>query len=80
MVLTKARRQHLVLSWIGIAVTWVTSLALELELLGDRAPMAIAITTTVALFVGILVTRRALAPHRRANITVDDLRHRRAGR
>ena len=80
MVLTKARRQHLVLSWIGIALTWVTSLALEIELLGDLAPLAIAITTTIALFVGIQMTRRALTPHRRANIKVDDLRHRRAGR
>jgi uncharacterized membrane protein len=77
MILTRARRQQLTLSWIGIVVTWVASLGLELALLGDRAPLAIAITSGLLLVVGIVLTRRVLTPHRRARITVGDLRQRR---
>jgi len=65
------------LLWIGIALTWAVSVPLELALLGDRAPLAMAITTTLALIIGVQVTRRAIAPHRRARITVRDLRARR---
>jgi hypothetical protein len=78
--MTRARRQQLLLGWIGIALTWFASVVLEVVLLGSDAPLAVVVTTTVALIVGVLLTRRAMAPHRRASITVGDLRERRLQR
>jgi hypothetical protein len=80
MPITKARRQQLLLGWAGIALTWIASVVLEVVLLGTEALLAIAATTTVALIVGVQLTRRVMAPHRRASITVGDLRTRRLQR
>jgi hypothetical protein len=80
MPMTKARRQQLVLGWFGIALTWAASVILEVVLLGTEAVLAVVVTTTVALIVGVQLTRRAMAPHRRASITVGDLRERRLER
>jgi hypothetical protein len=76
MPMTKARRQQLLLGWAGIALTWVASVVLEVVLLGSEAALAVVVTTTVALIVGVQLTRKVTAPHRRASITVGDLRAR----
>ena len=76
MPMTKARRQQLLLGWVGIALTWLASVVLEILLLGSEALLAVVATTTVALVVGVHLTRRVMAPHRRASITVGDLRGR----
>jgi hypothetical protein len=80
MVLTKAHRQQVVLLWVGIGLTWGTTLAVELLLLGARAPLAMVITTALSLVIGILMTRRTVTPRQRAEITVRDLRDRRRRR
>jgi len=74
--MTKARRQQLLLGWAGIALTWAASVVLEVVLLGSDAVLAALVTTTVALIVGVQLTRRVMAPHQRASITVGDLRGR----
>ena len=78
--MTKARKQQLVLGWGGIAVTWVASAVLEIVLLRERAFVAVLVTTTIAAIAGVLLTRRVMTPHRRATITVGDLRGRRLER
>jgi hypothetical protein len=76
MTTTKVRRQHLFVAWSGIVLATSATVALEIVLLGDRALLAWAVTATVGLIIGILVTRRVLAPHKRAAITVSELRAR----
>jgi hypothetical protein len=76
MPMTKARRQHLVIAWCGIVFATVATVALEILLLADSAPLAATVTATVALIIGAFVTRRVLAPIKRAGITVGDLRAR----
>jgi hypothetical protein len=76
MPMTKARRQQLLLGWVGVALTWVATVVLEVVLLGSEAVLAVVVTTTVALIVGVQLTRRITAPHQRASITVGDLRGR----
>ncbi|MGE0158499.1 MAG: hypothetical protein AB7T31_03750 [Gemmatimonadales bacterium] len=73
--MTKARRQQLVLGLSGISLTWAASIVLELLLL-EFALVALGATTVLALVVAVVLTRRLLAPHRRAMITVGDLRGR----
>jgi hypothetical protein len=80
MPMTKARRQQLLLGWGGIALTWAASVVLEVVLLGDEAVLAVVISTMVAVIVAVQLTRRVMAPHRRATITVGDLRTRRLQR
>ena len=76
MSMTKARRQQLILGWSGIAITWLASVVLEIVLLGTGAYLAAAVTTTAAVIAVVQLTRRAMTPHRRASITVGDLRAR----
>jgi len=76
MVMTKARRSQLIRCWTVIALAVGASIGLGIVLLEERAPIAVAMTTTVGLGVGIHLTRRTLAPHKRAVIKVRDLRGR----
>jgi len=76
MPMTKARRQQLLLGWAGTALTWAASVVLEILLLGSDAALAVVVTTTAALVIGVQLTRRVMAPHQRASITVGDLRGR----
>jgi hypothetical protein len=80
MPINKAQRQQLILGWCGISITWLASVVLEILLLGSGAILAIGVTTTVAAVVGVFVTRKVTTPHRRASITVGDLRGRRLQR
>ena len=71
--MTKARRQQLMLTWVGIVAAWGASLVLEILLLGARSVVPVAVTTAVAVGAGMWVTRRLIAPIRRASIKVGDL-------
>ncbi|MBM4184388.1 MAG: hypothetical protein FJ207_09190 [Gemmatimonadetes bacterium] len=74
MTLTKARRTQLILSWIGIGLGWAASLGLGLVLLSEWIALLVPAATAGALGVGVLVTKRVTAHHKRASITVGDLR------
>jgi hypothetical protein len=76
MPMTKARRHQLIRVWTVLALAAGASIGLEIVLLEDGAALAVAITTTACLGIGIHLTRRTLAPHKRAVITVGDLRGR----
>ena len=76
MPMTKARRHQIIRAWTAIALTVGASVGLEIMLLENRAPIAVLITSTAALGIGVHLTRRTLAPHKRALITVGDLRGR----
>jgi hypothetical protein len=80
VTLTKARRQQLVLSWIGIGLGWAASLGLGFVLLTGWIALLVPATTAGALGVGAVITRRLTARHKRASITVGDLRAARARR
>ena len=74
MTLTRPRRQQLILSWIGIGVTWAASCVVVIMLLSERVGLALAFTTTVAVGAGAFVTKRLTAREGRASIKVSDLR------
>ena len=74
MTLNRPQRHQLIRAWIGIGVTWSASCAVEILLLSEGVALALAATTTAALFAGALVTRRLTAHQGRANIKVSDLR------
>ena len=74
MPMTRARRQYLVLAWTGVVLTWIASVVLEVLLLDERAPLAMTITSAIALVVGLVATRRAFTEPGRASIKIDDLR------
>ncbi len=80
MVLTRARRQQVLLLWIGIGLAWGASIALEIMLLESAVPVAVVVTTTLAVVIGVVMTRRATSMPRRAAIKVHDLRSRRVRR
>lgn len=74
MLLTKVRRRQLILSWVGIGVGWAASIALGFLLIAEWIALLVPATTVGALCVGALVTKRLTAQHKRASITVGDLR------
>jgi hypothetical protein len=76
MYMTKARRLQLIRMWTVLVLTSGATIGLEIMLLGDRALIAVALTFTAALVIGIHLTRRTLAHPKRAGITVGDLRGR----
>ncbi len=84
MMLTKARRRQLILSWIGIAFAWGLSVAIAVVLLSEWLALLVPATSGIALIVTYLVDRRIRAHVQRASITVGDLHgraaHRRAAR
>ena len=80
MLLSKLRRRQLILSWIGIGLGWAASLGLTFVLLNDWIRLLVPAVTVGALAVGVLMTKRVTAHHKRATITVGDLRGMRARR
>lgn len=74
MTLTRPRRHQLILGWIGIGVTWSASCVVEIMLLSERVGLALALTTTVAVGAGAVVTKRLTTREGRASIKVSDLR------
>jgi hypothetical protein len=84
MILSKARRRQLILSWIGIAFAWALSIVIGVVLLPEWVALLVPATTFIALIVTYLIDRRLRAHAQRASITVGDLRgrvaHRRAAR
>ncbi len=74
MTHTRGKRQRLILAWIAIGVTWSAACILEIMLLPDRVGLALTLTTTVAVGVGALATRRLSVRESRASIKVSDLR------
>jgi hypothetical protein len=74
MTLSRPKRRQLILAWIGIGFAWVASFVLAAVLLTDWIALAVPATAVAALGVGAIVTKRLHAHHRRASITVGDLR------
>ena len=76
MMMTKAVRQQLVLTWLGLGVGMVALGLLEVVLLDERVGLALGITAVVTLVVGALITRHLVVKHDQPLITVRDLRTR----
>lgn len=74
MTLTRPKRRQLILAWIGIGFAWAASFVLSVVLLAEWVPLVLPAATVAAVAVGAIVTKRLLAHHRRASITVGDLR------
>ncbi|MEQ1856390.1 MAG: hypothetical protein ABL963_07965 [Longimicrobiales bacterium] len=73
MALTRARRQQLILSWIGIALGWIASMGVGFLLLTQWLVLLVPASTVGALGVGAVITKRIRTPHLRASIKVGDL-------
>jgi hypothetical protein len=80
MTLTRPRRHQLILTWIGIGVTWTASCVLEVMLLSERVGLVLALTTTIAVCAGAIATKKLTAREHRASIKVSDLRAARSRR
>jgi glycerol uptake facilitator-like aquaporin len=74
MMLSKARRRQLILSWIGIAFAWSLSVAIGVVMLAEWLAVIVPATTVIALIVTFVITKRIRAHAPRASITVEDLR------
>ncbi len=74
MTLSRPKRRQLIFAWIGIGFAWAASSALSVVVLTDWVLLVLPAATVAALGVGAVVTKRLLAHHRRATITVGDLR------
>ncbi len=73
MILTKARRQQLILSWIGIGLGWAAVVGGAVLVLAEWLALLVPASTVGAVGVGTLITRRICTPKTRASIKVDDL-------
>ena len=72
--MTRAKRQQVVIAWVGIGAAWAAAVVLEILLLSEGATIAVGLTTATALIAVTQLTRRIAAVQRRASITVEDLR------
>ncbi len=70
----RARRGPLIVAWTGIGLGGGAAAFAESLWVEERLGLALAVTTLVAVALGVVISKRLSARHERPLITVKDLR------